>query len=122
LHNSKLFPDEFKRDIRYFLKYNLDRNEYTINETVIKTKSNVINPEIASEKFQVDQNLCCMLYPILAKENAENKLNLLSLAAQRQTDTIVIANEKAVWANQAYLDLTGLAMEEVWWSKTWLFI
>jgi hypothetical protein len=42
LHNSKLFPDEFKRDIRYFLKYNLDRNEYTINETVIKTKSNVI--------------------------------------------------------------------------------
>jgi hypothetical protein len=26
LHNSKLFPDEFKRDIRYFLKYNLDRN------------------------------------------------------------------------------------------------
>jgi hypothetical protein len=65
LHNSKLFPDEFKRDIRYFLKYNLDRNEYTINETVIKTKSNVIKPvEIASgKKFQVDQNLCCMLYP-----------------------------------------------------------
>jgi hypothetical protein len=26
LHNSKLFPDEFKRDIRYFLKYNLDMN------------------------------------------------------------------------------------------------
>jgi hypothetical protein len=51
LHNSKLFPDEFKRDIRYFLKYNLDRNEYTINETVIKTKSNVITPvEIASGK------------------------------------------------------------------------
>jgi hypothetical protein len=44
LHNSKLFPDEFKRDIRYSLKYNLDRNEYTINETVIKTKSNVIKP------------------------------------------------------------------------------
>jgi PAS domain S-box-containing protein len=52
LHNSKLFPDEFKRDIRYFLKYNLDRNEYTINETVIKTKSNVITPvEIASGKI-----------------------------------------------------------------------
>jgi hypothetical protein len=40
----------------------------------------------------------------------------------RTTDTIVIANEKGkVWANQAYLDLTGLAMEEVL-VKTWLFI
>jgi hypothetical protein len=48
----------------------------------------------------------------ISRKNAENKLNLLSLAASETTDTI-IANEKgeAVWANQAYL--TGLAMEEV---------
>jgi hypothetical protein len=39
-----------------------------------------------------------------------------------QKQILVIANEKeAVWANQAYLDLTGLAMEEVL-VKTWLFI
>jgi hypothetical protein len=29
--------------------------------------------------------------------------------------------KKSSWANQAYLDLTGLAMEEVL-VKTWLFI
>lgn len=119
LHNSKLFPDEFKRDIRYFLKYNLDRNEYTINETVIKTKSNVITPvEIASgKKFKVDQKtyVVCFIRDISERKNAENKLNLLSLAASETTDTLVIAdrNGEAVWANQAYLDLTGLAMEEV---------
>ena len=119
LHNSKLFPDEFKRDIRYFLKYNLDRNEYTINETVIKTKSNVITPvEIASgKKFQVDQKtyVVCFIRDISERKNAENKLNLLSLAASETTDTIVIANQngEAVWANQAYLDLTGLTMEEI---------
>ena len=123
LHNSKLFPDEFKRDIRYFLKYNLDRNEYSINETVIKTKSNVIKPvEIASgKKFQVDQKtyVVCFIRDISERKNAENKLNLLSLAASETTDTIVIANKKgeAVWANQAYLDLTGLAMEEVLGQK-----
>lgn len=119
LHNSKLFPDEFKRDIRFFLKYNLVRNEYTINETVIKTKSNVIKPvEIASgKKFQVDQKtyVVCFIRDISERKNAENKLNLLSLAASETTDTIVISNEKgeAVWANQAYLDLSGLEMEEV---------
>lgn len=119
LHNSKLFPDEFKRDIRYFLKYNLDRNEYTINETVIKTKSNVITPvEIASgKKFKVDQKtyVVCFIRDISERKNVENKLNLLSLAASETTDTLVIAdrNGEAVWANQAYLDLTGLAMEEV---------
>lgn len=119
LHNSKLFPEEFKRDIRFFLKYNLDRDEYTINETVIKTKSNVITPvEIASgKKFQVDQKtyVVCFIRDISERKNAENKLNLLSLAASETTDTIVIANEKGetVWANQAYLDLSGLAMEAV---------
>ena len=124
LHNSKLFPDEFKRDIRFFLKYNLDRDEYTINETVIKTKFNVIKPvEIASgKKFQVDQKtyVVCFIRDISERKNAENKLNLLSLAASETTDTIVISNEKgeAVWANQAYLDLTGLNMEEVIGQKT----
>jgi hypothetical protein len=83
-----------KRDIRYFLKYNLDRNEYTINETVIKTKSNVITPvEIASGKKKVDQkNLVVCFIRDISEKNAENKLNLLSLASET-TDTIVIADE-----------------------------
>ena len=119
LHNSKLFPDEFKRDIRFFLKHNLKRDEYTINETAIKTKCGSIVPvEIASgKKFQVDKKtyVVCFIRDISERKNAENKLNLLSLAASETTDTIVIANINgvAVWANQAYLDLTGLSMEEV---------
>jgi PAS domain S-box-containing protein len=79
----------------------------------------VITPvEIASgKKFKVDQKtyVVCFIRDISERKNAENKLNLLSLAASETTDTLVIAdrNGEAVWANQAYLDLTGLAMEEV---------
>jgi PAS domain S-box-containing protein len=119
LHNSKLFPVELRTELRFFLKYNLTRNEYTINETYIRTKlGETIPVEIASgKKFQVDNitYLVCFIRDISERKNVEAKLNLLSLAASETTDTIVIANEKgeAVWANQAYLDLTGLNMEEI---------
>lgn len=48
-----------------------------------------------------------------------NKLNLHSLATSETIDMIVIADEKgiAVRANQAYLDLTGLEMEDVMGRK-----
>ena len=119
LHNSKLFPVEFRTELRLFFKYNLDRNEYTVNETYIKAKSGETIPvEIAcGKKFQVDNitYLVCFIRDISERKNAEAKLSLLSLAASETTDTIVIANEKgdAVWANQAYLDLTGLDIEEI---------
>ncbi|MGZ9735849.1 PAS domain-containing sensor histidine kinase [Flavobacterium sp. GNP002] len=119
LHNSKLFPVELRKELRLFLKYNLNRNEYTVNETHIKTKyGETIPVEIASgKKFQVDNitYLVCFIRDISERKNVEAKLSLLSLAASETTDTIVIANEKgeAVWANQAYLDLTGLNMEEI---------
>lgn len=118
-HNSKLFPEEFRKQIHFILNYNLYRNEYTIDETHIKTKSGKLIPvEIATgKKFQVDNitYLVCFIRDISERKNVENKLNLLSLAASETTDTIVIANPngEAVWANQAYLDLTGLRMEEV---------
>lgn len=118
-HNSKLFPEESRKQVNYILNYNLHRNEYTINETYIETKYGKSIPvEIASgKKFQVDNftYLVCYIRDISERKNAENKLNLLSLAASGTTDTIVITNEngKAVWANQAYLDLTGLSMEEI---------
>ena len=123
LHNSELFPEEFKKEVRFFLKYNLHRNEYTVDETYIKTKSGHSLPvEIASgKKFQVDNvtYLVCFIRDISERKNAENKLNLLSLAASETTDTIVIADNKgiAVWANKAYLELTGLTMEEVLGNK-----
>ena len=119
LHNSKLFPEESRKQVNYILNYNLHRNEYTINETYIETKYGKSIPvEIASgKKFQVDNftYLVCYIRDISERKNAENKLNLLSLAASGTTDTIVITNEngKAVWANQAYLDLTGLSMQEI---------
>ncbi|MFV8359774.1 PAS domain S-box protein [Flavobacterium sp. LS1P3] len=119
LHNSKLFPVELRTELRLFLKYNLTQNEYTVNETYIKTKlGETIPVEIASGKiFQVDniKYLVCFVRDISERKNVEAKLSLLSLAASETTDTIVIANEKgeAVWANQAYLDITGLNMEEI---------
>ena len=118
-HNSKLFPEESRKQVRFILNYNLYRNEYTVDETYIKTKSGKLIPvEIASgKKFQVENitYLVCFIRDISERKNVENKLNLLSLAASETTDTIVIANPngEAVWANQAYLDLTGLNMEEV---------
>ena len=119
LHNSELFPEEFRKQVRFILNYNLHRNEYTVDETYIKTKVGKSLPvEIASgKKFQVDNitYLVCFIRDISERKNVENKLNLLSLAASETTDTIVIANLNgdAVWANQAYLELTGLNMEEV---------
>lgn len=124
LHNSELFPEEFRKEIRLFLKYNLYKNDYTVDETYLKTKSGEIIPvEIASgKKFQVENitYLVCFIRDISERKNVESKLNLLSLAASETTDTILIADEKgiAVWANKAYLDLTGLEMEEVIGFKT----
>ncbi len=71
LHNSKLFPVELRTELRLFLKYNLTRNEYTVNETYIKTKlGETIPVEIASGKiFQVDniKYLVCFLARLLYK-------------------------------------------------------
>jgi PAS domain S-box-containing protein len=123
LHNSKLFPKEFRKKASLFLKYNLHKNQYTVVETYIKSKSGISIPvEIAfGKKFKVDNvtYLVCFIRDISERKNVENKLNLLSLAASETTDTIVIFNKDgiAVWANQAYLDLTGFQMEEILGQK-----
>ncbi|WP_035673499.1 PAS domain S-box protein [Flavobacterium sp. 83] len=119
LHNLELFPLEYKRQVRFIQYYNLTKDEYAINETYIESKSGQSIPvEIASgKKFQVNQitYLVCFIRDISERKNIEEKLKLLSLAASETTDTIVIANPngEAIWANQAYLDLTGLNMNEV---------
>ncbi len=118
-HNSKLFPEKSRKQVNYILNYNLYKNEYAVNEAYIKTKSGKLIPvEIASgKKFQIDNftYLVCFIRDVSERKNAENKLNLLSLAVSETTDTIVITNQngKAVWANQAYLELTGLSIEEI---------
>ena len=119
LHNTQLFPVEFRKKVRFFLNYNLARNDYAIDESFIKKKCGTIIPvEIASgKKFQVDEitYIVCFVRDISQRKNAESKLSLLSLAASETTDTIVIADENgiAVYANQAYLDLTGFQMAEI---------
>ena len=123
IHYTELFPEELRKEAHFFLKYNLHRNEYTVDETFIKTKSGDSMPvDIASgKKFQVDDitYLVCFIRDISERKIAENKMTLLSLAASETTDTIVIADKNgiAVWANQAYLDLTGLTMDEVLGQK-----
>ncbi|MFV5685573.1 PAS domain S-box protein [Flavobacterium sp. GB2R13] len=123
LHNSELFPLEYKKQVRVFLTYNLTKDDYIVNETYIKSKSGESIPvEIATgKKFQVNQitYLVCFIRDISERKNTEQKLKLLSLAASETTDTIVIANTngEAIWANQAYLDLTGLGMNEILGQK-----
>jgi len=119
LHSSKLFPQEFRKKASLFLNYNIHKNQNTVVETHIKSKSGISIPvEIASgKKFKVENitYLVCFIRDISERKNNENKLNLLSLAASETTETIVISNKEgiAIWANQAYLDLTGFTMEEI---------
>ena len=118
-HNSQFFPVKYRRKVGLFLVDHLAKDDYIINETSIQRKDGKIIPvEVASgKKFKVDNitYLVCFIRDISERKNVEAKLNLLSLAASETTDTIVIANKKgeAVWANQAYLDLTGLNMETI---------
>ncbi|MBG6111141.1 PAS domain S-box-containing protein [Flavobacterium sp. CG_9.10] len=119
LHNSTLFPIEYQKQVRYFLTQNRTNDEFTVNEACIKTKSGESIPvEIASGKRFIVNHityLVCYFRDISERKNVEEKLNLLSLAASETTDTIVIANPQgeAIWANNAYLELTGLSIEEV---------
>ena len=118
-HNSQLFPIEDRKQVRYFLTQNLTNDDYTINEACIKTKYGESIPvEIASgKKFEVNHitYLVCYFRDISERKNVDAKLNMLSLAASETTDTIVIANPlgEAIWANNAYLELTGLSIVEV---------
>jgi PAS domain S-box-containing protein len=119
LHNSELFPIENRKQVRFFLNYNLIKDDYVVDETSIINKSGKLIPvEIAfGKKFKVNQitYLVCFFRDISERKNVEENLNMLSLAASETTDTIVIANPngEAIWANNAYLDLTGLSLEEV---------
>lgn len=119
LHNSELFPIDKRKGIRRFLANQLNKNSHFVNETYLKTKNDTVIPvEVASgKKFIVDNHtyLVCFFRNISDRKNVEANLNMLSLAASETTDTIVIANAqgRAIWANKAYLELTGFSLEEV---------
>lgn len=119
LHNSELFPIPNRKQVEFFLNYNLIRDDYVVNETSIINKAGKLIPvEIATgKKFKMNHinYVVCFFRDISERKKVEQDLNMLSLAASETTDTIVIANAKgeAIWANNAYLDLTGLSLEEV---------
>ncbi|MNR95661.1 Blue-light-activated protein [compost metagenome] len=123
MHKFELFPDDHKDKFKFFLDKHVTNNNYIADEIVIKTKSGTTVPvEIAHGKeIQVsDQTfLVCFFRDISVRKNAEEKMNMLSLAASETTDTIIITNSdcKAVWANNAYLELTGFSLSEILGEK-----
>lgn len=118
LHNSELFPLKKRKEIRFFLANQIKKNDHFVNETYIKSNSGKIIPvEVASgKKFIVDNQtfLVCFFRDISERKDSEYNLNMLSLVASETTDAILIANPKgeAVWANNAYIKLTGYSLDE----------
>lgn len=118
-HNSMLFPINNKEEIQFYLKNKIKLNTYFIKETFIKTKSKTIIPvQVASgKKFVIDNQsyLVCFFRNITKKKEIEENLSLLSLVASETTDSIIITDSegKAIWANQAYMTLTDLKLDEI---------
>ncbi|MBC7606612.1 MAG: PAS domain S-box protein [Burkholderiales bacterium] len=127
LHNSELFPLNNRKEVEIFLADHLALDNYIVDHTYIKTKQGDTLPvEVASgKKFTVEQQtfLVCFFRDISERRNVEEKMALLSLVASETTDAIVIANAEgnAVWANDAYLALTGFSMKEVLGKKPGCF-
>lgn len=119
LHNSALFPEETRKEVRYFLSNQLKKDNYFVKETYIQAKNGTIIPvEVASgKKFKVKENiyLVCFIRDISERKNTEENLSMLSLVASETTETILIANAEGItiWANEAYKKLTGLSSEEI---------
>ncbi|MBA0883733.1 PAS domain-containing sensor histidine kinase [Flavobacterium undicola] len=118
-HNSILFPVDKRTEIQFYLKNKIKSNTYFVKETTIKTKEETIIPvQVASgKKFIIDNQsyLVCFLRNITKKKQIEENLSLLSLVASETTDSIIITDSegKAIWANQAYMTLTDLTLEEI---------
>lgn len=118
-HNSMLFPQNKRKEIRLFLSNQLKKDNHFVNETYIIDKFHQLVPvEVASgKKFVVENNtfLVCFLRDIIERKNVEENLNMLSLVASETSDSIVIANPKGetVWANNAFLELTGYQLPEI---------
>ncbi|UQD57427.1 PAS domain-containing sensor histidine kinase [Flavobacterium sp. K5-23] len=124
LHNFELFPVNKRKEIKIFLANQLNKDDYFVKETYLKSKFGKIIPvEVASgKKFTVKNKayLVCFFRDISERKNADESLNMLSLVASETTDAIIIANPEgeALWANKAYLKLTGFNMAEILNKKT----
>ncbi|MFA9192284.1 PAS domain S-box protein [Flavobacterium sp. FZUC8N2.13] len=122
-HNSILFPEDKRKEIQYYLKNKIKLNAYFVKETAIKTKDETVVPvQVATgKKFIIDKKsyLVCFFRNITKKKQIEENLALLSQVASETTDSIIITNcqGETIWANQAYIKLTGSTLEEIIGNK-----
>ncbi|RVT77391.1 PAS domain-containing protein [Flavobacterium sufflavum] len=88
-----------------FIANNIHRIYGTFKDITIE-QERIIALEYTAEKFP-------LIFPS-TNDTIEN-LNLLSLVASETTDSIIITDSegKAIWANQAYMTLTDLTLEEI---------
>ncbi|CAN1510019.1 VicK Signal transduction histidine kinase [Flavobacteriaceae bacterium] len=118
-HKSLLFPQKNWKEIRSFLHQHTDEGVYIVQDTFLKTKNgNLIPVEMASgKKFQIENKIYLVSFfkDISEKKNIEERMQMLLLSASETTDTVVIADAEgiALWANKAYLNLTGLTIDQV---------
>jgi PAS domain S-box-containing protein len=118
LHKSELFPIDKRQEIRDFLASHLDEDHYFIIDSSIKLNNGRVLPvEIATgTKYTVDSQtyIVCYFRDIRKRKATESKLNMLSLVASETQDSIFITNPEgeAIWANEAYINLTGYTLEE----------
>lgn len=115
----ELFTDESKEEAALFLQCHLSKRDHIVKDTYIKTKSGEsVAVEIAfGEKFKMSGKtyLVFILKDISQRKSVETYMNMISLAISETTETIIIADPmgKAVWANKAYLELTGFSLNEI---------
>lgn len=118
-HNSMLFPVEKRKEIQFYLKNKIKLNTYFLKETAIctKNKSNIPVQVASGKKFIIDNQSClvCFFRDISKRKSDEAYMNMLSLAVSETTDSIIIADPKGktVWANKAYLELTGFSLKDI---------
>ncbi len=118
-HNSKLLPYHKRKEFQFYLRNKIKKNTSFSKETNIKTKDQLSIPvQVTSgKKFSIENNnyLICFFRNITKRKKTEEDINLLSLVASETTDSIIIidSENKAIWANQAYMTLTDSTLEEI---------
>ncbi|WP_264563623.1 sensor histidine kinase [Flavobacterium sp. N3904] len=118
-HKSILFPQKYWEEIKFFLHQHTDEGVYKVQETFLKTKNGIVIPiEMASgKKFQIDDKIYLVSFfrDISERKKNEERMQMLLLAASGTSDTVLIADAQglSIWANNAYLELTGLTMEQI---------
>lgn len=118
-HKSILFPQKNWKEIKLFLHQHTDEGVYIVQDTFLKTKKGILIPieMVSGKKFQIDNKIFLVSFfrDISERKKNEERMQMLVLAASETTDSVLIANAdgNTVWANQAYLTLTGLKIEEI---------